>query len=557
MAGSGLEFRHESRRLADFKHTPLLPHKHSQNGPGIAVGDLSGDGLDDVYVGSGRGQEKAVYLQTEPGRFVRRVLEDDTDFEDMGALFLDADGDGHLDLYVVSGGAFLTNNPGDYQDRLYLNDGQGNLRRAAQGLPELTASGSCVIAADYDRDGDLDLFVCGRITPGEYPTAPRSYLLRNDSRPGAPRFTDVTEQVAPGLTHPGLVTSALWTDFDQDGQVDLILAGEWMPITFFRNQQGRFTDVTASTGLGETSGWWNSLVAGDFNHDGQTDYLAGNLGLNSEYHASPREPLRLYAADFDQNGSVDPILSYFIQGKSYPAHSRDLMIDQIIAMKGRFKRYDDYAKATFEQVLSREERKAARMLESAELRTSYLENLGGGRFALRPLPLPAQLAPTFGMLVDDVDGDGNLDVLMVGNSHATETQTGWYTASIGCILFGNGDGSFRPVSGASSGFFVNGDAKGITELRLDDRRSLVLVTQNNDQLRVFSRTAASGSRVLRLQPSDAYAVLTLPGGRTRREEFYHGSTYLSQSSRYLTLPRAVERAVVYDLRGEARELQLH
>ncbi|HEV2121319.1 MAG TPA: RNA-binding protein, partial [Chloroflexota bacterium] len=229
---------------------------------------------------------------------------------------------------------------------------------------------------------------------------------------------------------------------------------------------------------------------------------------------------------------------------------------QIIAMKGRFKRYDDYAKATFEQVLSREERKAARVMESTELRTSYLENLGGGRFALRPLPLPAQLAPTFGMLVDDVDGDGNLDVLMVGNSHAAETQTGWYTASIGCILFGNGDGSFRPVSGASSGFFVNGDAKGIAEVQLDDRRALVLVTQNNDQLRVFSRTADSGSRAIRLQPADAYAVITLPGGRTRREEFYHGSTYLSQSSRYLKVPAGAETVVVHDLRGNARELRL-
>jgi enediyne biosynthesis protein E4 len=554
--GNGLAFLHESRRLADFKHTPLLPHKHSQNGPGIAVGDVTGNGLDDVYVGTGRGHEKAVLLQTAPGHFVRRAIEADAGFEDKGALFFDATGNGHLDLYVVSGGAFLTNDPREYQDRLYLNDGSGGFRLAEGALPEVNSSGSCVVAADFTGDGKLDLFVCGRIVPGEYPTVPRSYLLRNDTRPGgAPRFSDVTEELAPGLAQVGMASAAVWTDFDQDGQVDLVVVGEWMPIRFFRNQGGQLVEATQSTGLGETSGWWNSIVAGDFTNNGRTDYIVGNLGLNTEYRASPGEPMRLHAADFDGNGSIDPILSYYIQGRSYPAHPRDQMVDQMVGMKGRFLRFTDYADATMDRVLSREERAKATVLESVMLESVLLENLGGGRFAVRPLPMQAQFAPTFGMLARDFDGDGNLDVLLVGNSLATETRVGWYTASTGTLLLGDGDGGFRPVESRRSGFFVDGDAKGIAELALEDGRSLVLVTQNNDSLKAFSTVAPSGTRSLRLQPGDTHAVLTLRDGRRQRQEFYHGSTYLSQSSRRLRLPPEVQQAVVYDARGGSRVVQ--
>jgi enediyne biosynthesis protein E4 len=553
---SGLEHRHRSRRLPDFKHTPLLPHKHSQGGPGLAVGDVTGNGLEDVYVGGGRENDKVLLIQREPGRFEPRVLEEYSWYEDMGALFFDANGNGHLDLYVVSGGGFLTNHLVEYQDRLYLNDGQGNFERAADALPEVVSSGSCVIAADYNGNGKLDLFVCGRIRPGEYPLAPRSYLLRNDTQPGGPvRFTDVTAEVAPELAEIGLVSSALWTDFDQDGQLDLILVGEWMPLTFFRNDGDRFVNVTASTGLGATHGWWNSIVAGDFNNNGRTDYIVGNLGLNSEYRASPREPMRLYAADFDGNGSIDPIMSYYIQGRSYPAHTRDMMIDQIIGMKGRFPHYIDYARAPMDQVLSRAERDQAKVLEAVEMRTSLLENLGDGRFALRPLPLPAQFAPTFGMVVNDFDGDGNLDVLMVGNSFATEPHIGWYTASVGTLLLGDGAGGFEAVDGVRSGFFVDGDAKGAAELVLDEERSLVLVSQNNDDLRVFSVRTKNGQRNVKVGPLDTYAVLTFADGRQRRQELYYGSTYLSQSSRFLRLPAGLRDVTVYDSQGRSRALE--
>lgn len=551
---NGLDFRHESRELADFKHTPLLPHKHSQNGPGIAVGDVTGNGLEDVYIGTGRGQEKAVFLQTEPGRFMRSAIDDDETFEDMGALFFDANGDGRLDLYVVSGGGFLTNYPAEYQDRLYINDGGGTFRRAEdEALPEVVSSGSCVIAADYDGDGRLDLFVCGRIRPGEYPLPARSYLLRNESEPGGPvRFADVTDEVATGLADVGLVTDALWTDFDQDGSIDLILVGEWMPITFFRNDGGRFVDITDATGLGKTNGWWNSIVAGDFDNNGRVDYIVGNLGLNSEYRASEHEPMRVHAADFDNNGSIDPVLSYYIQGESHAAHPRDALIGQMIPMRGRFRSYEDYGNATLTQTLSAEERDRALMLESVTFETSYIENLGDGQFERRALPLRAQFAPTFGMLVNDFDADGNLDATLVGNSHATEPRIGWYTASTGSFLRGDGRGTFEYADGVQSGFFVDGDAKGIAELVLDEARSLVLVTQNNDDLRVFSPPPVEGHRLIRPEPLDAYAVLTFPDGSQRRHEFYYGSTYLAQSSRQLRVPPGAESVVIHDSSGATR-----
>jgi hypothetical protein len=555
----GLAFRHEARVVPDFKATPLLPHTFSQGGPGLAVGDVDGDGREDVYVGTDRGHDKAVYLQTSPGRFARRVLPGGNDWQDMGALLFDADGDGDNDLLVASGGSFITTDPTIFQARLYMNDGHGRFTAGPDALPGISTSASGAAAADYDGDGDLDLFVGGRVIPGKYPLPPRSYLLRNDTRPGRGgpvRFSDVTDSAAAGLAHVGLVSSALWTDFDQDGKVDLIVVGEWMPITFFKNSGGWFVDVTRSTGLGATHGWWNSIVAGDFDHDGRTDYIVGNAGLNTRYRASEREPVHVYAADFDQNGTVDPVLSYHLQGKNYPVASWDLMVEQIKGMKGRFPRYSDYAQATLERTLSRAERERAHVARAVTFASAYLENLGSAKFALRPLPLPAQIAPIFGMLTGDYDGDDNLDVLLVGNSHAVDTETGWDDASIGAVLLGNGQRQFRYVSGASSGFYVDGDAKAVAELVLDETHSLVLVTQNDDSLKVFAQSRRGRTRNVRVGALDAYAVLTLADGTTRREELYYGSTYLSQSSRFLKVSEEVTRVTVYDSQGRSRDLVL-
>ena len=554
---AGLDLAHSGRDLAEFKIAPLLPHKLSEGGPGIAVGDVDGDGREDLYIGTDRGQEKTLYLQRASGRFEPRVIAGSQDFQDTGALLFDADGDGDDDLVVASGGGFISADPATYQARLYLNNGRGDFSLAPDALRGVSTSASSVVAADYDGDGDLDLFIGGRVIPGKYPLPARSFLLRNDTpRGGSVRFTDVTESAAPGLAKAGLVTSALWTDFDRDGQVDLLVVGEWMPLTFFRNDRGRFTDVTSATGLGPTHGWWNSIVAGDFDHDGDTDYLVGNLGLNTRLRASPSEAVRVHAADFDQDGTLDPVLSSYIDGKSYPIAPRDLMVEQMIAMKGRFKRYTDFANATLEQALSESERGSAYVAKSVTFASSYLENLGGGKLALRPLPMAAQIAPIFGMAANDYDGDGNLDVLLVGNSHAPDTQTGWDDASIGAMLVGDGKGGFRYESGAASGFFVDGNAKAIADVVLDETRSLVVVTQNNDSLRVFAPSRTTGVRNVKLAPLDAYALLTRADGTTQRCELSYGSTYLSQSSRFLRVPAGVVKAVVFDSRGGSRVIPL-
>ncbi|MFL5617298.1 MAG: VCBS repeat-containing protein, partial [Gemmatimonadaceae bacterium] len=347
-----LPFVHVAREFPDFKVTPLLPHKLSEGGPGIAVGDVNGDGRDDVYLGADRGQSKGIWLQTAAGHFTRREIPGAEQREDMGALLFDADGDGDLDLVVTSGGGFVVNDSTTYLAQLYVNDGHGGFTPAAGALAGASTSASSVVAADYDADGDLDLFIGGRVIPGKYPLPARSYLLRNDTPPGgAPRFTDVTKTVAPSLANIGLVTSALFTDFDQDGRVDLLVAGEWMAFTFLRNAGDRFDDVSASTGLGDTHGWWNSLVGGDFDRDGDIDYVAGNLGLNTRYRATEQKPVRVHAGDFDRNSSLDPVLSSYVGDESYPVASRDLMVDEMITMKGRFQRYEDYARATLDQTL--------------------------------------------------------------------------------------------------------------------------------------------------------------------------------------------------------------
>ncbi len=547
----GVDFHHQDMEYPDFHTEPLLPHQFSKNGPGIAIGDVNGDQRDDFYIGAASGQTGAVFIQQPGGTFQPRVVTQVNKLEeDLGALFFDADQDGDNDLYVVSGSNEFPGDSPHYQDRLYMNDGLGHFSLAEDALPPLRSSGSCVLAADYDRDGDLDLFIGGRVSPQRYPEAPRSYLLRNDQG----KFTDVTLDVCPALEHIGLVSAALWTDFDGDTQVDLIVVGEWMPISFFRNVKGKFENVSDQTGLSYTEGWWNSLNGADFDRDGDIDYLVGNLGLNSAYKASVQEPVTLYAYDFNNDERVDPILCRYIQGEKYPVHPLDDMIGQINSLKKTFTTYRAYADSHLEDVFPSEQLEKARLLEAFKLESAYLENLGQGKFRLHTLPIETQFAPIYGIQISDYDADGHLDALLTGNSYAPEVLGGRYDAFNGLMLKGNGNGTFQAMRN-SVGFTVKEDGKSLSTLIDTNGRKLVLAARNNQLLKIFEWQAGVGTRTLPLQPNDAWVELYHVNGQVTVKEAYYGEGYLSQSSRRISIPQDIAKLLIRDYQGQKREVQ--
>lgn len=591
-ATESIEYTHREADKIDFNLQRTLPHKYTQYGPGIAVGDVDGNGLDDCYVGGSAGKSGVFFLQQSNGSFrtdSTRLTPGNKPEEDMGVLLFDADQDGDLDLYAVSGSYEFEPESPLLQDRLYLNDGKGNFSLDRNALPTFRTSGSCVKAADFDQDGDLDLFVGGRVIPGRYPLSPPSYILRNDtphspSSPlpaspqgggvllslpleegwgGAVRFTDVTRQVCPQLQSLGMVTDALWSDYDNDGKVDLVVAGEFMPLTFFKNQNGKLIPNPES-GISNASGWWNSLTARDFDGDGDTDYVAGNLGLNTHYKADEQHPLKVYAKDFDGNGSVDPVLVCYMKNeqgeiKPFPMHTRDDLIAQMARARKQFTRYAPYGAATINEVLSAQDQQDALVKQATHFASSYVENLGNGTFRMKALPIEAQVAPVYGMVSQDVDEDGNVDLLLAGNDYGTEVFTGRYDAMTGLLLKGDGKGNFQSVRMAQSGFFADGDAKGMAVLYDAKGAERVVVTQNQDSLKVFAKSNALAGRagqLISLHPMDAWAELTHINGKKQKIEFYYGSTYLSQSARRLQVPQTVATVAIYDYAGNRREATL-
>jgi hypothetical protein len=477
---TGLTFTHVENDFEDFNLEPLLPHRFSRQGPCLAVGDVNGDGLDDVFVGGPAKIAGSLFLQKPNGTFTRKQMPD-PGFEDTGAALFDADGDGDLDLYVVSGGNEYNPLTAAYQDRLYRNDGRGNFTRDPAALPPEFASGSCVVPGDFDRDGDLDLFVGGRVVPTRYPLPAESFLLRND---GHGVFENVTEAICPALKTAGLVTCARWADFDNDGWPDLLLAGEWMPLTFFRNEKGIFNAQfrAADRSILNSQGWWNALATADFDGDGDVDLVAGNLGLNTRLTASARQPLRAYAGDFDQNGTTEAILTHWVQGKEVPYLGRDALAAQLPLVKKRFSTHTAFSTAGIAELLS-EERAAALTLRATELRSVFVENLGGGRFRPRPLPVQAQVAPIQSLLVADFNGDGRPDVLAAGNSYDFEYSTGRADAGGLCLLVNDGSKSrFRCLSKRETGPVLHDDVRAIAPIRIRGQAAL-LVGCNSGKLR--------------------------------------------------------------------------
>ncbi|MFS4466662.1 VCBS repeat-containing protein [Maribacter sp. 2210JD10-5] len=473
----GLHYTHQEDLQVDFNQQSLLPHQHSQLGPAMTKGDVNGDGLEDIYIGGSAGNPAALVLQKDDKTFEIKEWTLGMEHEDTNALFFDADKDGDLDLYVCSGGT-QTNNATIFQDRLYMNNGKGNFTKDETALPKINSSTKAIAAADYDKDGDLDLFIGGRITPGKYPNFPESFLLEN--REGTfHKHTEFPKEI-------GMVSDALWTDYDMDNDQDLILVGEWMPITIFENDQGQINSSPIT--IPYSNGWWNTVSEGDFDNDGDLDYLAGNLGLNTDYRASKEEPLRIYSNDFDNNGSVDPIICQYNDGIEYTIAPRDKLIEQIPSIKKRFTTYHKYASTPFKDIFNEKELENTQVLETYILESCYIENLGNRKFNLRPLPNELQIAPINKLLTKKIDNDEHLDVLAIANDYSTEVTIGRYDASTGAVMLGNGKGGFDVKRGSYSGFLVDKNAKNMITLKLgSEEEELILVGNNSDSLQVFKK----------------------------------------------------------------------
>ncbi|MDN5216738.1 VCBS repeat-containing protein [Fulvivirgaceae bacterium BMA12] len=487
-----LDFEHIENDFNDFKREPLLPHMLSTQGPNITKGDINGDGLVDLFIGGAKGSAGALFVQSPSGKFSavqQDLFETDKQSEDIGALFFDADNDGDLDLYVVSGGSDFPPDSPDLQDRLYINR-QGKFQRNEQAIPQMLTSGSCVVAGDQDNDGDLDLFVGGRLAPGQYPIAPRSYLLEND---GKGNFKDVTKSWSPALLNPGMVTDALWSDFNQDQLVDLIVVGEWMPIRLFQNNGEKLEEITENAGTGDSEGWWNTILAEDFDRDGDTDYVIGNFGWNSQIQASIAEPASLYAKDFDDNGAIDPIMCYYVQGESYPMFSKDDLQGQINSLKAKYIKYEDYADEKITDIFSQETLKDALLLKAKNLSSSYLENVGNNQFTLSPLPPSTQFSPVYGMVSGDFNEDGNPDLIVAGNFFGTRVKFGRYDANRGICLLGDGSGGFKAMKPFESGLNVRGEVRDVTRLSLNSGADLIIFAKNNSDIQIFRIDNAAAS----------------------------------------------------------------
>lgn len=475
------DFRHYENSYVDFEFHFLLPWALSDLGPLVSSNDINKDGLTDLFIGNSFGKPGGIFFQTPEGKF--RLVDapqwhQDSIYEDHGALFFDADMDGDSDMFVISGG-YEANSPQAWQSRLYIND--NGFKHAIGAIPLLEGVGLRAAAYDYDQDGDQDIFLGGRVTPGKYPVTPKSYVLRNDRN----RFVDATQEAAPEFGATGMVTDLSFANIDNDPLPELIVVGEWMPITIFKIEQGKLKKMDLKPlGLDFSNGFWNRLITADVDHDGDVDFVTGNLGLNTQYKPTKTQPVRCYFSDYDQNGSIDPIITSFEGDHIYPVIQKDVLIKQIPAMKKKFVYYKDYATATIEDVLSEKQLKESKILNSYIVESGWWENTNG-KFQFHPFPKPAQSSPVHGIIVADLNGDTHMDILVAGNKYAMEVETGRQDAGTSAFLKGNGDGNFMWISNERSGIWANKDVRDMALLTGPANRNRIVISNNNAVVQIF------------------------------------------------------------------------
>jgi len=478
----GIVYKHNENQFNDFKEQILLPHGQSTNGPFIDKSDVNGDGLEDFFIGGAKNQSGELYVQSADGKFIKqdnKTWQLDKQYEDLGVLFIDIDNDKDNDLYIVSGGTEFKENSSLYQDRVYINDGKGNFSKGKNILPKITSSGQTIKASDIDNDGDLDLFVGGRVIPNKYPYASESYILINENG----KFYNRTKTIAPAIKNVGLVTDAVFSDYDNDNDEDLIIVGEWMPITIFENNNGIFKSVVNNS-LKNTEGLWFSIESTDIDNDGDLDYFVGNLGLNTKYKASTKKPFHVFCDDFDNSGTYDIVLTSNYKGTLVPSRGRECSSQQMPFIKDKFPTFSEFAEATLEDIYGKEALSKALHLKAYMLNSVFLENDGNGSFEIKSLPKMLQIAPIMDFEFVNIDNDKNKEIIAIGNHYNAEVETVRYDASLGSILSYK-DKKFKVLDINETGFINLGNSKDIIKINKKNE-TILLITNNDDRINLFN-----------------------------------------------------------------------